>query len=181
MPKNSGDVFGAGVRILLVGPNEPLQITGNGGHVACLRFVDSMGNTLIPEYDPQMLLLPEGSIAGAKITIPPVSSSGWTINPVVTTLGNYQAAYNEFVRVDLTGAGMGDTIVVDLPPADAGGIGQPVAVRDIGSGHSGTLQIDSGGPDIMPDGTSVVNVVGFGGGITLVWDGTYWVREGGTT
>jgi hypothetical protein len=156
MPKNSGDVFGAGVRILLVGPNEPLQITGSGGHVACLRFVDGMGNTLIPEYDPQMLLLPEGSIAGAKYTvvsdadlavlqgtITELSGQITTLAARVTALearftptalkaADYTAVAWEHVLVDMAAAAGNVTITMPTSPAPA--VGDRVKVSDVAAG-----------------------------------------------
>ena len=67
MPKNVGDIFGAGVRILLTAPNEPLR--GNAGPVAYLHFVDGNGDTIVPTYEPDGLSTPAGPVSGAKYTL----------------------------------------------------------------------------------------------------------------
>jgi hypothetical protein len=67
MPRNDGDIFGAGVRILLVGANEPLPVTA--GAIAYLHFVDGDGNTIVPTYEPQGYQTSQGSLSGAKYTL----------------------------------------------------------------------------------------------------------------
>ena len=68
MTASDGQVFGAGIRILLKGANDAL--TASAGPVAYLHFVDPAGNTIVPEYQAAGLSTFAGPLSGAKITIP---------------------------------------------------------------------------------------------------------------
>lgn len=97
MPKNNGDVFGAGIRVLLKAPNQALDVTES---IAYLHFVDDSGNTIVPEFVAQGLQTPAGPLSGAKVVIPGAAS----IAALQTQVGALQATVNALSAM-LSGTG----------------------------------------------------------------------------
>lgn len=97
MALSSGQIYGAGMRILLKSSTEALDVTD--GPVAFLHLVDSDDNTLVPEYVPQGLQTPGGPLSGAKYTI--VSSA-----QLAALVARVEALEAIAARMELTSTGL---------------------------------------------------------------------------
>jgi hypothetical protein len=176
MPRNDGDIFGAGMRILLVGANEPLPVTA--GAIAYLHFVDGDGNTIVPTYEPDGLRTFGGALSGARIVLQPaLTPTPWAFGALMTSPGTRMANFGEFVRVVLAGSGGADVFEVVLPTPTVDDIGKPVAVSDYSASGAGTIRISTGSAaHIKPLPFTSIDFFA-GNGRTVVWDGTNWVVE----
>lgn len=67
MAINQGDVFGAGIKLVLVAPNTALAVSA--GPVAYIRFVDANGDDIVPTYEPDGYRTSAGPLSGAKVII----------------------------------------------------------------------------------------------------------------
>lgn len=170
MAANEGQVFGAGIRILLKGANDVLVATA--GTVAYLHFVDPDGTTIVPEYEAAGLSTFAGSLSGAKITIPSpanltaaedriqlLESGGrWAVSmPFVGATAPEDVALEvgKFHRLDLSAYGSGDTCTCTLPLATADNVGRRIAVSVISS-----TSIGGGGPEVEITTTSAQTIDG---------------------
>jgi hypothetical protein len=176
MPRNDGDIFGAGMRILLIGANEPLPVTA--GAIAYLHFVDGDGNTIVPTYEPDGLRTFAGPLSGARIVLQPaLTLTPWAFGALMTSPGTRNANFGEYVRVTLAGSGGGDIFEVTLPTPTVDDIGKRVAVADYSGSGAGTIRISTGtAAQIKPFPFTSLDFFA-GNGYTLVWDGTNWMVE----
>jgi hypothetical protein len=75
MTLNQGQIFAAGISIVLKATNQALQVPDQRMPIKYLHFVDAGGNTIVPTYEPDGLDAGSGQkLAGAKIVVPSAGS-----------------------------------------------------------------------------------------------------------
>ncbi len=150
MAVNNGDVFSAGIRILLRAANDALAV--NAGPIAYLHLVDPDGATIVPTYESQGLQTPAGFLSGARyvlsfaslaaltalttrtsaleaggrwsVPVPYVGAAAAGSVSLALTIGTYQ-------RTNLIDFGTGDMLTCTLPLATSAMVGRQIAIVEI--------------------------------------------------